>query len=190
VQFTASAALRDKLERLRALMRASVPDGDLAAILEEAVTEKIERLEARRFARVKAPRQSLADARTTPVSRHVPAAIRRAVHARDGGQCTYRDAAGRRCPERDGLEFHHRLPFGFGGGHEARALGLMCRAHNALMAEHDYGRAAMARFRRPGGRGAPPPGSVGSVGSVGSAGSAGSAGAVRPVEVRDRVDDS
>ena len=29
VQFTASAAFRDKLERLRALMRPSVPDGDL-----------------------------------------------------------------------------------------------------------------------------------------------------------------
>jgi len=114
VQFTASAALRDKLERLRALMRSSVPDGDLAAVIEEAVTEKIERLEARRFARVKAPRQSLADARTAPVSRHVPAAVRRAVHARDGGQCCYRDAAGRRCPERAGLELHHRVPFGFG----------------------------------------------------------------------------
>ena len=32
VQFTASAELCDKLERLRALMRPSVPDGDLAAI--------------------------------------------------------------------------------------------------------------------------------------------------------------
>ncbi len=32
VQFTASAALRDKLERLRALMRSSVPDGDLAEV--------------------------------------------------------------------------------------------------------------------------------------------------------------
>ncbi len=34
VQFTASAELYDKLERLRALMRSQVPDGDLGAILE------------------------------------------------------------------------------------------------------------------------------------------------------------
>ncbi len=34
VQFTASAELHDKLERLRALMRSSVPDGDLEAIIE------------------------------------------------------------------------------------------------------------------------------------------------------------
>jgi hypothetical protein len=45
IQFTASAAFREKIERLTALMRPGVPDGDLAAILEEAVTEKLERLE-------------------------------------------------------------------------------------------------------------------------------------------------
>ena len=50
VQFTASADLRNKLERLRALLRSEVPDGDLASIIEQAVTEKLERLEARRFA--------------------------------------------------------------------------------------------------------------------------------------------
>ena len=46
VQFTASEASRDKLRRLQALMRSSVPDGDLAAILEAAVSEKLQRLEA------------------------------------------------------------------------------------------------------------------------------------------------
>ena len=39
VRFTASAELRDKLERLRALMRPSVPDADLARIIDTAVTE-------------------------------------------------------------------------------------------------------------------------------------------------------
>ena len=38
VTFTTSAELRDKLEKLQGLMRSSVPDGDLAAIIEEAVT--------------------------------------------------------------------------------------------------------------------------------------------------------
>ena len=38
VQFTARAELRDKLARLQELMRSSVPDGDLAAIIERAVT--------------------------------------------------------------------------------------------------------------------------------------------------------
>jgi len=79
VQFTASAELRDKLERLTALMRSEVADGDLAAVIERAVTEKLERLEARRFGKTSAPRKTLADTNTNPVARQVSAAVRRAV---------------------------------------------------------------------------------------------------------------
>jgi hypothetical protein len=125
VQFTASAALHDKLERLRALMRASVPDGDLAAIIEQAVSEKLERLEARRFAKAKSPRQAFP--RTAPGSRHIPAAVRRAVHERDQGRCRYVDEQGRRCTARDRLEFHHRRPFGHGGDCGSENIQLLCR---------------------------------------------------------------
>ena len=149
VQFTASAALRDKLERLQALMRSSVPDGDLATLIEEAVTEKLERLEARRFARTKAPRRGLSESQTKPSSRHIPAAVRRAVHERDGGRCRFVDEQGRRCTARDGLEFHHRHPFGLGGDHSLEGIALLCRAHNHYLAEVDYGRLAMARHQRP-----------------------------------------
>ena len=40
-------------------MRTAVPDGDLATVIDLAVTEKLERLEARRFGKAKAPRKSL-----------------------------------------------------------------------------------------------------------------------------------
>jgi hypothetical protein len=102
-QYTASAQARDRLQRLRSLMRSTVPDGDLARIIDEAVREKLERLEARRFGRKKTPRKTLAETDTTPSSRHVPAAVRRAVHARDKGQCTSVDRHGRRCNARDRL---------------------------------------------------------------------------------------
>ncbi len=152
VQFTASARLREKLERLRALMRSQVPDGDLGAIIEAAVTEKLERLEVRRFATTSHPRKSLAKADTSPASRHIPAPVRRAVRERDGNRCGYVDAAGRRCDERDRLEYHHLHPFGLGGDHRPENIRLMCVQHNTYLAEHDYGREAMARFRRPGKR--------------------------------------
>ena len=71
--------------------------------------------------------------------RHIPAAVRRAVHARDGGRCAFRDKVGRRCAKRHDLEFHHKKPFGRGGDHSPSNLTLMCRAHNTLMAEQDYG---------------------------------------------------
>ena len=152
VCFTASAELRDKLERLQALMRSSVPDGDLAKIIDVAVTKELERIEAKRFAKTKAPRKGLAETDTTPKSRYIPAAVRRVVHERDGGRCTYRDRHGRRCSKRHDLEFHHRKPFGRGGDHSPEVLTLHCRVHNALLAEHDYGEEVMARFRRSGSR--------------------------------------
>jgi 5-methylcytosine-specific restriction endonuclease McrA len=157
VRFTASIELRDKLERLQALMRSAVPDGDLARIIEIAVSEKLRRVEAKRFGQTKTPRgdrsamdkgpsdASLSD--TTPSSRHIPAAVRRLVHERDGGRCAYRDAYGRRCGKRHDLEFHHKHPFAHGGDHSPANVTLLCRAHNTLMAEQDYGADVMARFR-------------------------------------------
>ena len=65
VRFTASTELRDKLERLQALMRSSVPDGDLAKVIDVAVTEKLGRIEAKRFGKTKTPRKELADTDTT-----------------------------------------------------------------------------------------------------------------------------
>jgi len=147
VRFTASAELRDKLERLRALMRSAVPDGDLGQIIDIAVSEKLERIEAKRFGLTETPRSEHSEADATPSSRHIPAAVRRLVHARDGGRCAYRNRDGLRCARRHDLEFHHKHPFGHGGDHSPANLALMCRAHNTLLAEQDYGEDVMARFR-------------------------------------------
>jgi 5-methylcytosine-specific restriction endonuclease McrA len=147
VQFTASAELHDKLKRLQALLRSEVPDGDLAAIIDHAVTEKLERLEARRYAKTSAPRNRLSEANISPASRHIPAAVRRAVRERDGDRCHYVDEQGRCCSEQARLEFHHRHPFALGGDHSPGNIRLLCRVHNQLLAEHDYGQLAMRRFR-------------------------------------------
>jgi hypothetical protein len=148
VEFTADAELRDMLERLQALMRSSATGGDLAAVVKVAVAEKLERLEAKRFAKTKSPRKSLAQTDTAPTARRIPAAVRRAVHERDGGRCTYTDGRGRRCSKRHDLEFHHREPFGLGGAHSPKNVALVCRTHNVLLAEQDYGMEVMAPFRR------------------------------------------
>jgi 5-methylcytosine-specific restriction endonuclease McrA len=77
---------------------------------------------------------------TTPANRYVPRALRRAVYARDGGRCSFVSENGRRCLTRRDLEFHHIVPFAQGGLMTLDNLSLMCRAHNALLAERDYGR--------------------------------------------------
>jgi hypothetical protein len=144
VQFTASEALRDKLERLQALR----PGADLATLVEQAVTRELERLEVRRFGRTKAPRKTLAETDTSAGPRAIPAAVRRAVYERAGARCAFRDARGRRCEERSRLQFHHRHPHGHGGDRTPDNISLLCRSHNQHLAEIDYGQTAIARHRR------------------------------------------
>ena len=144
VEFTASEELRDKLKRLEALM----PGSDLASIIDAAVSEKLERVEAKRFARTKKPRKSLEEADTSPGVRGISAAVRRFVCERDGNQCTYKSLDGKRCPERDRLEFHHDEPYGVGGDRSANNIRLACTAHNAYMGELDYGKEKMDQYRR------------------------------------------
>jgi 5-methylcytosine-specific restriction endonuclease McrA len=72
--------------------------------------------------------------------RYVPAAVRRAVFARDQGRCTCTGDSGQRCRETSGLELHHLRAFAHGGQHTEENLTLRCRAHNDLAAEKDFGR--------------------------------------------------
>ena len=129
-------------------MRSEVPDGDIAAIIQRAVAEKLERLEARRFAKTAAPRKAtprkeVSHGDSSRPSRYIPAAVRRAVRARDGDRCRFVDEQGRRCSERQRLEFHHRHPYGMGGDHSPENISLLCPAHNRCVAELDYGKAAV-----------------------------------------------
>jgi len=145
VAFTASEELRDKLKRLEALM----PGNDLASIIDAAVSEKLERVEAKRFGKTKKPRKSLEEADTSPGVRRISAAVRRFVCERDHDQCTFVSQNGKRCPERDRLEFHHDVPYGLGGDRSAMNIRLLCKLHNAYMAELDYGKEKMDQYRRP-----------------------------------------
>ena len=78
-----------------------------------------------------------------PHSRHIPNEVRRQVWIRDGGRCCFRGPDNERCCARSPLEFHHIVPFGRGGSPTAANIALLCRGHNTLCAERDYGRAFM-----------------------------------------------
>ena len=148
VSFTASDSLREKLERLRALCRSNgTSDDDLAEIIEEAVTEKLERLEARKHGKAARPRKSVEDSDTSAGGRAIPAAVKRAVVARDDGRCTFVGDAGKRCTATAGLEFHHDRPFALGGDRSPENIRLLCRAHNAWFAAETFGRSAGGRSK-------------------------------------------
>jgi hypothetical protein len=155
VQFTATRELHDKLRRAQDLLRHTIPDGDIAAVVDRALTLLVEDLERRKLAATPRPRppQSL-----TSESRYIPAAVKRIVWARDAGQCTFVGAQGR-CTERGFLEFHHLVPFAAGGETSAGNISLRCRAHNQYEAEKFFGplfaREARACYEMEGARSGP-----------------------------------
>jgi 5-methylcytosine-specific restriction endonuclease McrA len=126
VQFTISSETRQKLRRVQDLLRHSVPSGDPAAIFDRALSALINQLERSQLASTDKPRES---AGCAAGSRHVPAAVRRAVWARDGGQCAFLGSHGR-CAERGFLELHHLDPFAAGGPATVDNIQLRCAAHN------------------------------------------------------------
>ena len=85
IQFTADASFCGKLDRLKDLLRAAIPEGDIAVIIERAVTELVGRLEARRFGLTSKPRASGTE-RVREPSRYIPSDVRRAVFTRDVGR--------------------------------------------------------------------------------------------------------
>ena len=141
VQFTADQRLHDKLKQAQDLLRHQVPDGDVAAVLERALDVLIAERLKQRFALVRKPRATSRAKPSQPESRHIPHEVRREVIARDGQQCSYVSAAGNRCEQHGFLEFHHEEPYGRDGEATTANIRVLCRAHNQLLAEHDYGRA-------------------------------------------------
>jgi len=197
IQFTGNRAFRDKLLEAQELLRHQIPNGDIATILDIALTELLEDTKRKRFGKLKRPgrrkksgsalpekkKKKVAESREgngentenrentknnggrsagkrgtsgspkgeignsaratarigARVSRHIPNEIKRAVYERDGGQCTFEDAEGRRCTERGMIEFHHLKPFALGGEHSDSNIVLACKAHNLYAAVQDFG---------------------------------------------------
>ncbi len=138
IQFTVDRETHDKLRRAQDLLRHAIPDGDPATIFEKALTLLLEELSRAKHAATDRPRPARPPAAPSEITRHIPAAVRRAVWQRDGGQCAFVGGMGR-CTETGFIEFHHLVPYAAGGAGTIANLALRCRAHNAHEAEQYYG---------------------------------------------------
>jgi 5-methylcytosine-specific restriction endonuclease McrA len=143
LKVTIARETQEALERARDLLRHAVPSGDLAVVIDRAVAALLRELERTKVAATTRPRRSATSSRS---SRHIPAAVRRAVWRRDEGRCAFIGARGR-CSETAFLEFHHVVPFADGGPADVGNIQLRCRAHNVYEGELHFGAEAMARRR-------------------------------------------
>jgi len=156
LRVTIEAALKRDLDQLTELLSHKVPNGDLAAVLREAVRCAIERHGKRKGAVEPAherKRKSPADRPTAlgkpaKVRQPIPAEVRRQVWRRDEGCCAWIGPDGRRCGSKWRLELDHIHPAALGGPSTLENLRVLCEPHNKLHAEQTFGRAHMAQFRR------------------------------------------
>jgi hypothetical protein len=142
----------DMLLQLQELYRHQVPNGDLARIVKLAFSALREKAMKQKFARTKPRKVSKKSAEaqqqhaeTTERSRDIPRQVVREVFARDGGRCTFVSDDGRRCDALGWLELHHHVPFARAGAPTADNTKYMCRFHNGLLAERDFGASFMRR---------------------------------------------
>jgi len=154
LQVTIARATRDKLRHAQDLLSSQIPSGDVAEVLDRALDVLIERLEKRKFAASSQPRPR--QSRSAASGRHVPAEVRRAVWARDGGRCTFVSENGHRCPAQKFLEFDHVQELARGGVATVSGMRLRCRAHNQYTAERTYGSEFMRHKREQARRAASP----------------------------------
>jgi hypothetical protein len=143
LQCTLDAEAHAKLRRAQDLLRHTIPSGDVAAIVDRALTALLTELCRHKLAETSRPRASRP---SSNASRHIPAAVRRAVWKRDGGRCAFVGPEGR-CSETGLLEFHHVVPFAAGGMSTVANLQIRCKSHNAYEADQYYGSDVRRRRR-------------------------------------------
>ncbi len=147
VQLTIGEATHDKLRRLQALLRREIPDGDPGAIFDCAVTLLLAKVENRKLGitarRSRPPIRRETDdlgIRTPPPPPpYVPTWVQRAVWERDGGRCAFVSKDGRRCTQRELLEFHHVLARAWRGPATVENISLRCWRHEQYEAELVFG---------------------------------------------------
>ena len=144
IEFVADEAVAKKIERAKQILRHKYPQGKLEDIFNEALETLLEKKDPERkikrhSERNKVKRRILTgslglrprdDSRSRDDSRYIPQAIQREVYRRDKGQCSYESKEGKRCGERNFLEFDHLQPWSLGGVSTFENLRLLCRAHN------------------------------------------------------------
>jgi hypothetical protein len=154
IRFTASAGTREKLRLAQDLLRHAVPTGDLAEVIDRALTALLKDLARRKFAATERPRASRG---TSPGSRYIAAKVRRAVWLRDGGACAFVGRSGRRCNETAFVQFHHLDPYAVGGEATVERTHLRCSVHDRYEGELFFGHGRPTKRRTLPGKSTPRP---------------------------------
>jgi hypothetical protein len=119
----------------------SARDAFAEAILEAGLDLLLARAEKRKGL-VEKPQKTRRPAKPD----HIPAHVRRAVWARDGGRCQFPLASGGVCGSTRQLELDHIQPLALGGASTVDNVRVSCRPHNLRAARLALGDELMNRY--------------------------------------------
>ena len=142
LHMTVSKQFLEKLESARKGQGHAQPGASAEKVLEAAL-DLLLAAQAKRRAEVKKPQQNPRPARNPG---HVPAAVKRAIWARDEGKCQFPIDSGGICGSTLRLEIDHVPPLARGGASTVEGCRLLCAFHNQLAARQVYGDDWMDKF--------------------------------------------
>jgi len=145
LQGTMPQEMFDLLREACELASNEFPRPDELEVLHRALKLLVPELRKRKFAATEKPGPPAVHDSNDP--RYIPAEVKRAVWERDGGQCTFRSAEGRRCSARMELEFNHEVDVYDHGHPTIGNITLRCRPHNQLAADDRFGPGFMEKKR-------------------------------------------
>ena len=141
LEVTVSKELREKLEKLKALLSHKNPSLKMSGVLEAIADIALKQLEKRtspksEVALGKVTSPEIARASNNPKrSRYIPIKTKNIIFQRANHQCEFTSQNNKRCESKHFLEVDHKHPYSQGGGNEIQNLQLLCRQHNQRKAE-------------------------------------------------------
>ncbi len=155
IRFAAGKTLKQKIVRFGEVLGIDGAAKHMAEIFEKALDlalekkdpqRKLERRRKREAVRSKtrpdeasSPAPLGAQASRLHPSRHIPSSVCERLLGRADYQCEFRGPGGVRCTARTRLEVDHIQPVGKGGSCDEENLRVLCRGHNLLAAEREFG---------------------------------------------------
>ena len=158
-----------KLERLAEILshklEKSDSRSDLASVIEAAADELLRKIDplkrevkARKTDQIVrkpelktrttlgAENRTSTEGNATRPRKAIKTSVQNQIFRKYGGRCSHVDIRGERCSEKRLLQTDHIIAVARGGTGDPENLTLLCRRHNLLKAERDFGRDLMSSF--------------------------------------------
>ena len=152
LELTVSKELREKLERLKALLSHKNPSLKMSGVLEIISDMALKQLKKRTSpkseaaSKVGSAKNEIINSHATSPeiarasnnkkrSRYIPAKTKRAIFQRATHQCEFTAHNNKRCEATHFLEIDHIKPYSQNGSNALQNLQLLCRQHNQRKAE-------------------------------------------------------